>query len=107
MRTSPEAKEYHKIKNRLFVINLLFSLLILATLILSGFFSSLKSGLSGFSFNILLLNGLCIIILSLIFYVLGFPLEFYEGFVLEHRFKLSNQGLSSYLKDNLKNHCSL
>ena len=102
MRTSPEAKEYHKIKNRLFVINLLFSLLILVTLILSGFSSSLKSALSGFSSNTLFLNGLFILVLSLIFYILGFPLEFYEGFVLEHRFKLSNQGLSSYLKDNFK-----
>lgn len=102
MQTSPEAKEYHKIKNRLFAVNLLFSLLILVTLILSGFSSSLKSALSGFSPNALFLNGLFILALSLIFYVLGFPLEFYEGFVLEHRFKLSNQGLSGYLKDNLK-----
>ena len=102
MQTSSEAKEYHKIKNRLFVINLLFSLLILVTLILSGFSSSLKSALSGFSSNTLFLNGLFILVLSLIFYVLGFPLEFYEGFALEHRFKLSNQGLSGYLKDNLK-----
>ena len=53
MRTSFSSectKEYHKIKNRLFVVNLLFSLLILVALILSGFFSSLKSALSGFSF---------------------------------------------------------
>ena len=71
MRTSPEAKEYHKIKNRLFVINLLFSLLILVTLILSGFSSSLKSALSGFSSNTLFLNGLFILVLSLIFLYLG------------------------------------
>jgi len=102
MQTSIEAKKYQRIKNRLFVINIVFSVLVLLAFILSGFSSFLKSSLSGFSSNALLLNGLFILVLSLIFYVLGFPLEFYEGFALEHRFKLSNQGLGGYLKDNLK-----
>ncbi len=102
MRTSSEAKEYHKIKNRLFVVNIVFSALALMAFIFSGFSSSLKASLSGFSSNALLLNGMFILVISLIFYALGFPLEFYEGFTLEHRFKLSNQGLGGYLKDNLK-----
>ena len=102
MQTSIEAKKYHRIKNRLFVINIVFSVLVLLAFILSGFSSFLKSALSGSIPNPLLLKGMFIIVLSSIFYVLGFPLEFYEGFVLERRFKLSNQGLSGYLKDNLK-----
>jgi len=42
MRTSPEAKSYHRIKNSLFVVNLLFSLLVLLVIIFSGFSIWLK-----------------------------------------------------------------
>ena len=102
MQTSPQAKAYHRLKNRLFIINLLLSLAVLLIIIFSGFSLRLKINLSGFSQNTPLLNGLYIIAISIIFYILGFPLEFYEGFVLEHRFKLSNQNLPAYLKDNFK-----
>lgn len=102
MPTSPQAKAYQRLKNRLFIINLLLSLTVLLIIILSGFSARLKINLSGFSQNPPLLNGLYIIAVSLIFYILGFPLEFYEGFTLEHRFKLSNQNLPGYLKDNFK-----
>jgi len=49
-----------------------------------------------------LLNGAYFIVLSVILYCAGFPFDFYEGFIVEHRFKLSNQTLSNYLQDNLK-----
>lgn len=102
MRTSLEAKKYQGIKNRLFVINLLFCALILLALMLSGLSLWLKTSLYKFTSNSVLLNGLYISALSLIFYILEFPLEFYEGYLLERRFKLSNQGVAGYLKDNFK-----
>ena len=99
---NPEAKKYQRIKNRLFAINLFFSLLILLVAIVSGLSLWLKISLGRWTSNLALLNGLYITALSLAFYILGFPLEFYEGYILEHRFKLSNQGVVSYLKDNFK-----
>lgn len=99
---NPEAKKYQRIKNRLFIINLFFSLLILLIIIVSGISLWLKTGLGRWTSNLTLLKGLYITALSLAFYILGFPLEFYEGYLLEHRFKLSNQGVVSYLKDNFK-----
>lgn len=102
MPTSPEAKRYQRIKIRLFLINLAFSLTALLIIILSGFSVWLKRTLSNAAANNMALNGLYLIGLSLMLYVAGFPLEFYEGFVLEHQFKLSNQSLADYLKDNFK-----
>ena len=102
MPTSAEAKKYHRIKNRLFIINLAFSLLILLAVILSGFSLGLKFNLNKLTSGLIWLNGLYIISFSVIFYILSFPLEFYEGFILEHKFKLSNETVSGYLKDNLK-----
>lgn len=102
IQTLPEAKKYHRIKNRLFVINLIFTLSLLLIAIVSGFSVWLKTQLSGLSAKPIALNSLYIATLSAIFYLIGFPLEFYEGFILEHRFKLSNQNLSGYIKDNFK-----
>ena len=102
MKTSPEAKQYHRIKIRLFIVNLIFSLAILILIIVSGFSLWLTRGLNSITANSILQNGLYIIILSVMLYVLGFPFEFYEGFILEHQFKLSNQNLAGYLKDNIK-----
>lgn len=102
METRPEAKHYHRIKNRLFIINLFFSFAVLITIILSGFSIWIKTRLAATVPTGTLLNGAYFIVLSVILYCAGFPFDFYEGFILEHRFKLSNQTLSMYLKDNLK-----
>lgn len=102
MRTSPEAKNYHRIKNSLFVINLLFSLIVLLAVIFSGFSIWLKEIIEKVTPNLLFLNGGYIAALSVFLYVVGLPLELYEGYFLERRFKLSNQSLAGYCKDNLK-----
>ena len=39
---------------------------------------------------------------SLVMFVLGFPLQWYDGFVLEHRFGLSDQSFSRWLSDQGK-----
>lgn len=102
METPPQAKEYHRIKNRLLKVNLIFSFAILLVIVTSGFALWLRSHLLNICANTFILNGIYMAVLGIIFYILGFPLEFYEEFVLEHRFNLSNQSLAGYLKDNIK-----
>ena len=58
MLTSPEAKNYHRIKNSLFVVNLLFSLAVLLAVIFSGFSIWLKVVVEKYTHNLLFLNGL-------------------------------------------------
>ncbi|MDP2938644.1 MAG: M48 family metallopeptidase [Candidatus Omnitrophota bacterium] len=97
------AKKYHTLKNRLFFINLALNILFLVIF----FFSGLSLALRNKAFSIFsqapLINGFYIMAFCIIFYILNFPLNFYEGFILEHKFKLSNQNLLSFLMDSLKN----
>ncbi len=102
MRTLPQARKYHQLKNRLLAVNIIFTIAVLLTGLLSGFSAWLKAALGVISQNTIVHNGLYISALAIVFWLLGLPLEFYEGFILEHRFKLSNQNLAGYLKDNLK-----
>lgn len=102
MQTSAEAKKYQQIKSRLLALNLILSLSLLILAVFSGFSLWLKSGLNRLSQEPLLLNGLYILSMFLLLYLIEFPLEFYDNFILEHRFKLSNQSASDYLKDYLK-----
>lgn len=102
MRDSSQTKKYHQIKNRLFIVNWAFYLIILLAMIYSGFSARLKDILQVFSRSELILNGLYISCLCAVFYLLSLPLDFFEGFILEHKFNLSNESLSGYFKDNLK-----
>jgi len=43
-----------------------------------------------------------IVLYTLVAFVLGFPLAWYEGFALEHQFGLSNQGFGAWIGDELK-----
>lgn len=99
---SSQAKEYHKIKNFLLVINLLISLIILLILIILGLSIFLRAYLRMFFENRILLNAIFFLIFYLLISFLGFPLDFYEGFILEHKFKLSKQKFLSWLKDYFK-----
>lgn len=102
VETSQKAKKYHKVKNRLLVINLAFTFVILVSIIFSKFSISIKQLASSFTANTVVVNGIYAALLFVIFYVLSFPLEIYEGFILEHRYNLSNQSIAGYLRDNFK-----
>ena len=45
---------------------------------------------------------LYLIIFCFLYYVISFPLSFYAGFVVEHKFGFSNENLSAWLKDDIK-----
>ncbi|MDD5005004.1 MAG: M48 family metallopeptidase [Candidatus Omnitrophica bacterium] len=102
IKSSQEAKEYHKIKNFLFVVNLLISLLVLSVFIVFGLSIFLRFYLNMFFANLIILNGVFFIIFYLVVIIFSFPLDLFEGFILEHKFKLSRQNFGSWLKDYLK-----
>jgi len=103
MTTSEPSKTYHQIKNRLFFINLAFTIFILLIFFLGGLSLQLKNAILRFNQDFLIVNGLYAVFFGLFLTVLGLPLSFYEGFMLEHRFLLSNQSPKNWLKDFLKN----
>lgn len=103
MNNGQPAKRYHQIKNRLFFINLLQNILALLFLGLSGLSVYLKDQILLLSQQFLIVNALYAVCFSVFFSILGFPISFYEGFILEHQFNLSNQSFLNWCKEGLKN----
>ena len=101
-QSSEQAKEYHKIKNLLFVVNLLISIIILLIFLVFGLSIFLRAYLRMFFDGKFLLNGIFLSIFYLIITMFNFPLDLFEGFILERKFKLSKQKFLGWLKDYFK-----
>lgn len=97
-----KAKQYSKVKNILFLINLIFDILLLAILIFFNLSSFIVGKVYYITNNLYVAVMLYVICISLLFLVIKFPLEFFSTFTIEHRFNLSNQTLLNWFKDQLK-----
>jgi STE24 endopeptidase len=97
-----EARAYNRTRRWLEIGDLAISFGFLIALLATGWtktLSGLATRLGGDHYALDLF--LYVMFLSLISKALGFGLDFY-GFRLEHRFNLSNQRLTSWLKDEIK-----
>ncbi|MFH1441152.1 MAG: M48 family metallopeptidase [Candidatus Omnitrophota bacterium] len=96
------AKEYSHIKYTLAIVDticLLILLFLFQALGLSKFLASYISSLIQYKF---LLIPIYLLIVSLGYYLISFPLNFYHSFILEHKFCLSNQKWTDWFKDQVK-----
>lgn len=96
------SKEYSKIKNRLEVIGIFLPVILLVIFLFTGLSLKLRDFVEQATVNPYLVVAIYFIILGWIFYLIGFPLGFFEGFVLEHKFGLSNQKFISWAWDEVK-----
>ncbi|MCR4290578.1 MAG: M48 family metalloprotease, partial [Candidatus Scalindua sp.] len=94
------SKRYSLQKHILTLLSLAIAMLYL---LFMGFIGSntLKHLISFVTVNEYLLIALYIFLFIIIIDVITIPLSFYRGFVLEHMYKLSNQKISGWLKDEL------
>lgn len=97
-----KAKKYSAIKYRLFFVNLVLTILILAGIQASAVSKALKTLAASWGNAFFAITFLYATLLGIILYIAGLPLSFYKTYVVEHRFGLSNQKLSGWLKDELK-----
>jgi len=93
-----KAKCYSNIKYSLFFIGTIYTLILLFLFLLSGLSARLSLFLASGPFTI----PLYLAVVSIGYYLLDFPLNFYQSHILEHKFSLSKQSLSDWLKDQLK-----
>ena len=96
------ARQYHRIKNRLFPTGIILNILALLFLFISGWSAFFKEMIQGINQQPLLVNACYSLGFSVYMALTGLPLSFYEGFALEHKFNLSNQSLGGWIKDSLK-----
>lgn len=100
--TPKAAKEYQAMKNRLILFNLALNFLFLLVFVLTGFSRSLKIWLLNFRDDFFSIIALYFTLFYAIAFLLSLPLDFYEGFILEHRYGLSRLNFKSWLKEVLK-----
>lgn len=97
-----QAKQYARIRRRLWLVDTVFSALYFLAWIVFGWSISLREGLSTITPNPWLLIPLFVAVFGGIFFVLNLPLGYYSGFVLPHRFGQSNQTFKDWVIDQLK-----
>ena len=97
-----QAKEYARIGRRLWLVDTSFSAIYVLAWLFFGWSISLRIWLMTITANDWLLVALYIAIFGGIAAVLNFPLGYYRGFILPHRFGQSNQSLKDWVVDQLK-----
>jgi len=98
METKNKAQEYQAIRRRLSLFHLFLTPSLLGILLLSGW-------THGMRLNAVAITGgndwgvvsVYFVLFSLFFLIFDLPLSFYSGFILEHRFGLSNQTFGQWL----------
>ncbi len=96
------AKEYARIQRRFMLLDLILGAIYLVAWLSFGWSLALKDYLLQWTSNEwLLVAGFGFVFAALIS-VLTIPLSYYTGFVLPHRFELSNQTLKGWIVDQIK-----
>jgi STE24 endopeptidase len=98
---SPE-KRYSQQKYLLALIGIIFNLVFLITVQGLGISYGIQEFARSWSANRILQISLYIFILGAVYYLLDLPLNFYGSFILEHKFNLSRQKISDWMKDQAK-----
>jgi len=97
-----KTKRYTVIKNRLALIEPIMLLIVFAFIQVSGISVNIKNisaNLFTARYGIIAAYA---VFFGFVYYVATFYLNFYRGYIIEHRFGLSNQSLSNWIKDELK-----
>jgi STE24 endopeptidase len=99
---STDAMQYYESGNLLWVINRLWALIVLGVIAFSGFSARLRDLARRLGRGWFLTIGLYIIIFLAFIYIINLPLSYYQGFVRQHAYGLSNQSLARWLGNSVK-----
>lgn len=97
-----EAREYARIKRRFMLIDLLLGLGLLIAWLAAGWSTDLRDWIMSWTTNPWLAVAAFGAIFGGVFTIIDLPLSYYTGYVLPHRYKLSNQKLDDWILDQLK-----
>ena len=99
---SDKALRYFRSGNVLWVVNRIWGLLIPALFLFTGFSARIRNWAQKLGRKWFFVIGLYFIIFTLINFVIDFPLSYYESFIREHAYDLSNQTFGKWFGDSLK-----
>lgn len=96
------AKKYSNLKYIFSLAQTSYLILVILIFLRSGFSRGLAVELTSFNQGRAFLVPVYLLIVSLGYFVLDFPLRIYQTFILEHKFSLSNQKIGGWFIDQLK-----
>lgn len=99
---SEKAMRYYRSGNVLWFVNLFWGLLIPALFLFTGFSAKIRDWAQRLGRKWFLVIGLYLIIFTLINFLIDFPLSYYQGFVRQHSYELSNQTFGKWFGDEIK-----
>jgi STE24 endopeptidase len=99
---SEQALAYYRSGNVLWVIDQLWSIAVLVAVLVSGFSARLRDWARRVGRPWFFTIVVYFVLFSIITFVIGLPLSYYEDFVREHAYGLSNQTLTKWWSDSLK-----
>jgi Zn-dependent protease with chaperone function len=100
---SEKAMSYYKSGNLLWIVNQVWSLLIPGLFLFTGFSAKIRNWATRVGRKWFFVIGIYFIIFSALNFVIDLPLSYYQGFVREHAYGLSNQTIGKWWGDSLKN----
>ena len=96
------AKKYSRIKQIISVIETIIFFAIILVLLFTGLSKELEKIVFSYSSNSYIALLIFLGIIGIFESIVTFPLSFYSGYILEHKYKLSNQTLFSHFKEKFK-----
>jgi STE24 endopeptidase len=97
-----KAREYARIRRRFMLLDLLIGFALLLLWLLLGWSTALRDWIFSWTNNPWLAVAAFGVVFGGAFYLIDFPLSYYTGFVLPHRYDQSNQDLGGWITDQLK-----
>jgi STE24 endopeptidase len=97
-----QSKQYSKLKVGISIIQFILTIAFFLIMLIARASIFLADAVKSRFENFYLQVGLYLIIFGCIYYLVFLPLNFYEGFLLEHKFHLSNQTLAGWAIRSLK-----
>lgn len=99
---SEKAMEYYHSGNILWIGDTIWGMLIPAIILFTGFSAKIRDWAQRLGKKWFLVVGIYFIMFSIVMFIIDLPLSYYEEFVREHAYDLSNQTLGKWLGDSLK-----
>lgn len=97
-----KAKEYARIKRRMMLVDLLISGFYVITWLFFGWSKSLRDWIIQYTSIEWLIILLFVTVFGGILFIINLPLSFFQGYILPHRYELSNQKMTDWIKDEIK-----
>ena len=94
---SSQAKKYSRIKLTLSLVGTTFSFIITLGIVVTGFSLRVENFVHSYTQSPYVALLLFVAVLGVLSGIISFPLSFYSGFVVEHRYNLSNQSFVQWL----------